>query len=467
VLKMGEQKLVCRPWSGKASELNTARETRLPYAPVCEDRLYLRNAVNGSRTTLETTTEFLRDHIWGGEKILNIAKGTLFRDSELETAEVLGTEGPGRENFGPGAAPITESLTARPVISTEFELKLSGSDPGRAAAGLWYPVQGATGIYASAYQPKFVPKAIVNGPGKANWLDGTEASARVYLVGFDLSRFDVGFAVGTDNPGVGWSPRPPASVRPRGMPGPDGFSNVAPLQRLGMVNPELANRVVATFTAGFKRQHGAFKYGDYSVIDYGKHYGFVENGVILSKLWPALSTIYVLDDGTFGMKTWEEADNAMLSRIRFARQNGVPLVTTDPESGLPVPGDRVTQWGAGNWSGSAEAQLRTLRAGACLKEKDGKQFLIYGYFSSATPSAMARTFQAYGCSYAMLLDMNALEHTYLAVYARNDDGLHVQHLVPGMKLIEKKERDGNLILRFLGFVDNRDFFFLTPKEQDQ
>ena len=38
---------------------------------------------------------------------------------------------------------------------------------------------------------------------------------------------------------------------------------------------------------------------------------------------------------------------------------------------------------------------------------------------------MARVFQAYGCRYAMLLDMNALEHTYLATYHMAGDNLVV------------------------------------------
>ena len=83
----------------------------------------------------------------------------------------------------------------------------------------------------------------------------------------------------------------------------------------------------------------------------------------------------------------------------------------------------------GNWSGSADKKLRTLRAGLCLQEAEGKQFLLYGYFSSATPSSMARVFQACGCRYAMLLDMNALEHTYMAVYHMQGSRLLTQHLI--------------------------------------
>ena len=119
------------------------------------------------------------------------------------------------------------------------------------------------------------------------------------------------------------------------------------------------------------------------------------------------------------------------------------------------------------WSGSAEAELRTLRAGACMASAAGRKYLIYGYFSTATPSAMARTFQAYGCSYAMLLDMNALEHTYLALYVPRGGRVHVAHMVPGMALIEKKVGGGTILPRFIGFADNRDLFYVTRKEDAQ
>jgi hypothetical protein len=76
---------------------------------------------------------------------------------------------------------------------------------------------------------------------------------------------------------------------------------------------------------------------------------------------------------------------------------------------------------------------------------------------------MARVFQAYGCRYAMLLDMNALEHTYLALYTRKDDEIVVQHLIRGMEVLDKSA-DGQMIPRFIGFPDNRDFFYLVRRE---
>ena len=111
---------------------------------------------------------------------------------------------------------------------------------------------------------------------------------------------------------------------------------------------------------------------------------------------------------------------------------------------------------------SADEALRTLRAGACLLAGGGRRFLVYGYFSSATPRAMAQTFQAYGCRYAMHLDMNALEHTYLALYPRQGAQIGVENLVDGMAVLDRQVGTA-LVPRFLGFADDRDFFYLLRK----
>jgi hypothetical protein len=163
--------------------------------------------------------------------------------------------------------------------------------------------------------------------------------------------------------------------------GPDGIGTIAPIVSTGLVDPVDAGRIVATFTGGFKRQHGAFKYGELSLKNHGTHYGFLENGVIFSKLQPGLATMYVLNDGSADMKTWTEEENNLLPRIAYARQNGVPLITgVDQSTRLSVPGPLVGRWGPGNWSGSADEKLRTMRAGAALQECGGKRFLIYAFF---------------------------------------------------------------------------------------
>jgi len=230
-----------------------------------------------------------------------------------------------------------------------------------------------------------------------------------------------------------------------------------------MIPPADAPRTVATFIGGFKRVHGAFRYGVLAGRNHGSHYGFIEDGVIFSKLQPGLATVIVTADGSVDMRTWSQADDAGLAHIRYARQNGVPLIEYDARRGVGVPGALVSLWGPGNWSGSADEVLRTLRAGLCLQEAASRRFIIYGYFSSATPSAMARVFQAYGCRYAMLLDINALEHTYLAVYGHRGGQVLVEHLVEGMKELDRGV-GGRLAPRFLGFPDDRDFFYLTQHE---
>ena len=103
-----------------------------------------------------------------------------------------------------------------------------------------------------------------------------------------------------------------------------------------------------------------------------------------------------------------------------------------------------------------------MRAGLCLQQTASRRWLIFGYFSTATPSAMARVFQAYGCRYAMQLDINALEHTYLALYVHTQGRVEVQHLVQGMADVDRKGGE-QLSPRFLGFPDDRDFFYLRRR----
>ena len=58
--------------------------------------------------------------------------------------------------------------------------------------------------------------------------------------------------------------------------------------------PKMLQERWPAFTGGFKREHGAFRYGDLAQKNHGSHYGFVENGVVFSKLQPGLATIIVL-----------------------------------------------------------------------------------------------------------------------------------------------------------------------------
>jgi hypothetical protein len=490
----GTTRYSCNLFGDSPNALERGKASSLVFYPLCEGRIYLRNPATGHRTTLEAAVEFLREHVWGGEKIVNLGH-ILLGDAHRETGTLEpGTAASaGARHTDSGDLPLPASIdsqyTNRLLTSANLGIELESAQAagggtkrernlGEAAAagepvvrdslqrsprtgmlpGVWYPVLGNPGVYASILQPNLIEPSILGSyRNHVNGLDSVEAPALCYLVAFDLDRFDLGYALGTAHPSVGWSEEALPQVRSAGLPGPDGIASISPLVATGLLSPQYAPRTIATFTGGFKRTQGAFKYGDLALRNHGSHYGFLENGVVLSKLQPGLATIFVLNDGSIGMKTWTDRDDALLPKIEHARQNGVPII----ESGAPGP--LVNRWGAGNWSGSAEGTLRTLRSGAAVQNNGRKRFLIYAVFSDATPSAMARVFQAYRCDYAMLLDMNALEHAYLAIYRRSGSRMFVDHLVKGMSIWEKSS-SGEVIPRFLGYSDNRDFFYVMRRE---
>lgn len=454
----------CQLWSGDASGvLRRARSSGLPYVPLCGERLYLRNTVAGTFTLIERVTEVLRDHVWGGEKIVTFVREHLYRDAFAEAGAPASAPEPAVSARTPRAAQLRPADQNTAIDPPDLGIDVSDS-PGSFLLGRWYPVNDTPGIFFSLMRPAAVPQEILDANrSRVNALDGVETPALDYLMAIDLMQFELHFALGTDHPRVGWSERIPDSARDPRLPGPDGIDAAAPLVVNGMVSPAIAARTVATFAAGFKREHGAFRFGPLALQNHGSHYGFLERGVVFSKLQPGLATLYSRTDGLVNMKTWTLDDEAALDRIADARQNGVPLIDFDPSTGLSAPGSLVNQWGAGNWSGSESEQLRTLRAGACLQDTASARFLIFGYFSTATPSAMTRVFQAYGCRYAMLLDMNALEHTYFALYTHHDGHFVVQHLIQGMAVVDRKGGE-QLAPRFLGFPDDRDFFYVTRRQ---
>lgn len=470
VIVGGKKSHPCDLWSGSStSGLAEARASRRVYAPLCEGRLYLRNKTEGHKTTMEWATDFLRTYVPGGERITTFVRETFYQDTFLDTSEVIAAETPGVHAVRPRPSGAPAPPLVNPLYSdyylapAELGIALYNQMDSKVLVGRWYRARDLPGIFVSTIQPKLVAEEVIRSQqGRVNPLDEIESSALVYLVAFDLNWYEVGFAMGTEHPRVDWSPRVRQDVRDPALPGPDGIGTVAPLINTGMVNPDAASQIAATFVGGFKRYHSAFRWGDLALKHHGSHYGVIENGVIMSKLQPGLATALVFADGAIDLKTWTEQDNAGLERVRHARQNGVPLIEYDAVTGTSKPGALVSSWGLGNWSASHDKRYRTLRSGLALQEHEGNRFLIYGYFSTATPSAMARVFQAYRCTYAMLLDMNALEHTYLAIYRVQDSQFLVQHLIKGMNVLDKSAA-GQVVPRFVGYADNRDFFYLLKR----
>ena len=454
--------VLCTLWASDGrGALAAAAASGLPYAPLCSGALWLRNPVAGHHTSLERITDFLRDHVWGGERVVSFVKQEFYRDAFLEKGALGSAPALAPVTPGPLPAALAPEYLGRAAVTTGLALDL-GSAAHELQLGQWYAVPGLPGVFVSTIAPQYIDARFLAPEAHVNPLDRVESGALAYLVAFDPRLLELHFVLGTDHPRLDWSERPPPSSWDPRLPGPDGVASAAPLVTNGMVNPADAARTVAAFAGGFKRSHGAFALGPLAARNHGSHYGFIEQGVVFSKLQPGLSTVLVRDDGAADVRTWTATDDALLPRIRDARQNGVPLVEYDAREQRAVPGELVNLWGPGNWSGSAEEVLRTLRAGLCLQDTGTQRFLIYGYFSAATPSAMTRVFQAYQCRYAMHLDMNALEHTYLALYVSRGGRRLVEHLIEGMEQVDRTAGQ-EFVPRFLAFPDDRDFFYLTRR----
>ena len=469
VIKSQNETYRCDLWSASSeSDLAKAAGSGKAYAPLCGERLLLRNKTEGHKTALEKATDLLRNHVWQGEKITTFVREKFFQDALLNTSEIIEAK-----KSSAGARPRSPGAPARPMTNTryadyflvpeELGIDLVSETGAKVLIGRWYQAKEIPGVFVSVIQPALVAEEVIDRQKKqVNPLDEVESNALVYMVAFDLDMMDLGFEMGTEHPRVDWSDRVTAQVRDNTLPGPDGIGTLEPLVMTGLLSPPFRQRVVATFAGGFKRFHGAFRWSDLALKNHGSHYGFIEHGTVLSKLQPGLATVVILKDGTVELKTWSERDNIDLEKIRHARQNGVPIIEYDKATGNSKVGNMVPRWGQGNWSGSADKRFRTVRAGLGLQEYEDHRFLIFGYFSAATPSAMARIFQAYQCRYALLLDINALEHTYIAVYKHEDSKFLTQHLVKGMNVLDKT-KGNQVISRFIGYPDNRDFFYLVRK----
>jgi hypothetical protein len=469
VIEAGDGRHPCDLWSGSsAPDLSRARTARSPYSALCEGRVYLRSPTQGRMTSKEWAAEFLRRNVWGGESIVNFVKANFFEDAFLNTSDVIAADAQ-KTDGGPHPADAPEHPLLNPALETSFlaptelGIELEKASQDEFLVGHWYRARGLPGVFVATIEPRLVSEDVIKSQqGLVSQLDQVESAALAHLVAFNLAQFDAGFAMGTVNPGVGWSERVLPGVRNDQLPGPDGIGNVAPVINTGMLAPYKSERVIATFAGGFKRHHGAFSYTEFALRNHGSHYGFVENGVVMSKLLPGLATFVAYDDGRVDLKTWTQKDDAGLQSVRHARQDGLPVIDYDEETRVSAPGAYVKSR-LGNWSGAQDMSFRTVRAGLCLDESEHGRFLIYGFFSAATPSAMARVFGAYHCKYAMHLDMNALEHTYLALYPRRGAQAGVEYLIKGMSVLDKSDQ-GVVVPRFVGYADNRDFFYVLKKE---
>jgi hypothetical protein len=235
-------------------------------------------------------------------------------------------------------------------------------------------------MYASVVEAGMVEKSILASHKKiVGALDKVETDAVVLLIAFKKDQFDASFMIGTDHPRVDWSERALETSVDKSKPGPDGIGTIAPLVGTGKVIPAHVHRTTASFIGGFKRSHSAFKWGQFAKVHAASHYGFIEQGVVLSKLIPGLSTILINDKNEMSMKTWTaEDDLTLLPTIKHARQNGVALI--DGIETLPPPVVDSQQMPAAPASAGASADDTNCVCNAsyprCISQSMGPRQLV-------------------------------------------------------------------------------------------
>jgi hypothetical protein len=436
------------------------------YTPVCDGLLLVRTHKEGSASRIEQATDILRKSRLG-DWLVEKAKPYLIPSPETggdakEGGPAEESKASAGETSYPKAAQVNEKK--RDLVLVPKHLAIESDAPeGVFHYGKWYSAVNHQGIYTSIIKTGLLSPSVlesytdrVNAIGR-NDNENKEADALTYLVAFDLSLFRFGFALGTEHPSVGWSARA-VEVKKDGK-GPDGFDSTAPLSSIGSVPPYLTPYVEATFIGGFKREHGAFRVGKYAKENNATHFGFAQDGVVFSRPYPELATILIDRGGEINLLPWPQDSSTLLSNMLGLRQNCVPIVSGIDKDGLPIPGKHVNEWGRGAWSGNYKGDFLTVRAGLGLQEHEGRRYLIYAYFSGATPSSMARVFQAYGCNQGMLLDMNYPSLCYMALVNRGQDGAiagaeYLHYDMGSNDRVSKK-------IRFLQTNDIRDFFYVT------
>ncbi len=428
------------------------------YNVICDGMVIIRSQKAGVATRLESATDLLRETRIGGW-FVEKAKPYLIPEPEMgDDGHGTATAQAHSESY-PLDAQVDESQLT--LFGSPQNLGIETDAPDKKIYyGRWYKAVKHPHVFVSMMKPTLASKAILESYKDRVGVIGSrdrrrrEAEALVYLVAYDLRYFRFGYALGADHPKLDWSPRATHSGAAKG---PDGFDSRKPLSTIGALPPYYSPYIAATFTGGFKREHGAFKDGAFSRVNSGSHFGFMEQGTVFSTLKPGLASIVIGLDGSFNMVTWPNETPPWFTKLAHVRQNCVPLIEGRDANGISMPGTLVNDWGAGSWSGDQAGDFVTLRGSAAMQESSNDRFLLFAYFTGATPNAMARTFQAYRCSYAMLLDMNTPNYCFTALYTHDPDGK-----VNGVEYLHKEMAANNGQvgdLKFLQRNDTRDFFY--------
>lgn len=433
-------------------KFNRKNRKQHPYAPICKELIYVR--IKKESTTrlsfTEWATQTLRTTSFG-ENIINAIKPFIVeRKGEISNKKIAKILDKVMDIKAP-ARPFIKQQNGQQNRHTSsnhnlgFTLDKKNPHDRKLFLGRWYKTKMHDGVYTTLYTADMIPNHIMlSHKNKVRTLQAQELNKLIYITAYDLDRFTINYAVGTKHPEIDTSRR---------SYGNDSVSRQQ-IVPIGGIPPYDLNDSVGVFIGGFKTRHGKFRAGPHR----GKTYGYIQNGVELAPMSDGLATVYVTKNNKIEIGKWPkniESQRLKRKNVVAARQNGTLIIDRYE------PGEQVNSWRGGNWSASANGVGRSLRSGICLQEKDGKQFLLFMAFTSATPSSMARTMQAFHCRTGMHLDMNAHMYLHNAIYSV-DSNKKVQVEYLNKEMLYPK----NLKLhRFIMDNNGRDFFYVKKKQR--
>ncbi len=187
------------------SALEQGRNSQQIYYPLCQNRLYLRNPAKGSRTALESTAEFLRTQVWGGEQVVDMFHH-LLGDRYRETGELQNGNSSGDANppGSPTPAQVDPDFSHRLMTPSGMGVSLESQNAEKhgMSPGAWYQAAGNPGVYVSVIQPSLIATNILSSyPKLVSHLDNVEYSSLCYLIAFDVDR--------ASTSAIRWAPRFP------------------------------------------------------------------------------------------------------------------------------------------------------------------------------------------------------------------------------------------------------------------
>lgn len=248
--------------------------------------------------------------------------------------------------------------------------------------------------------------------------DPTRPYAQAAVVRIDLSKVDLHFVLGTNEP-----------VAAKGT---------QRVKRTGVIplTDQSPDRLLVAFNGGFKSIHG--------------NYGVIVNGTTVITPINGMATLAIYSDGSIDLGAWGRDINPG-DNLVDARQN-CPLLIDGGQINPTVNDGSRKEWGY-----TVKNLDTTWRSGVGLTQ-DGK-FLIYAAGPALTVATLAHALQMAGSYHAMQLDINGY-YTRFAIYQVNTNVIQGKPPVTALKLLDQMTVPQS---QFLNPYD-RDFFYVTLHE---